>query len=150
MIERRGIDKLAILKEELSINQLGETIEISREEMKELDSDVIANEKNDDWAGDICSFFKELVKHDAVEGLALSSQPDGEVHVDYFCKGKDGSEIGNVIASIELARYFVGNPVGSIRWIGQTQSLNDTFKQFKSQLIHERHQRELLLITKFV
>lgn len=145
MIERQGIDKLALFKEfELEV---GELIELDREQTKGIDEAVFADE---DWAGNLCLFFKELARYDPIEGAAFSSEPSGKIHVDYFCRGHAGVEIGNVISRIELARYFVGNPVGSIQWIGRNQAFEDITRKFSSGLTVGRNNRDLLLVIKFV
>ncbi len=145
MIERPGADKTAILKD-LDLKP-GEIYQLDRQEVKEYQADF-SGIKEPDLLEDLCTFFKELAKYEEIEGMAISSQPDKQIHVDYFCHGKDGSEIGSVIAGIDLARYFVGNPLGSIQWI--RRSFEESVSRFELSLANPHHPRSLLLITRFI
>ena len=148
MIERQGVDKLALMRE--FGFEMGELIEISREEVRETGEDVFVDEENSDWIGDLCDFFKELAQYTTIEGVAVSSEPNREVHIDYFCHGDNGKEMGNVISGIELARYFVGNPTGSIQWFGRDRTFEDTTRRFRSSITVGHDSRDLLMLVKFV
>ncbi len=147
MIEREH-DRVALF-EEMAL-EVGGILETDRQEMLDYKPDSADEELNDPWAIDLTMFLQELAEDRNIEGLALSSFPTRLIHIDYFCRGEDGFDMSQTIATVEGVNDLIGETLGSIRWLDRKNTFEVTEKSLRTQLSADPENKELLLIVKFV